>query len=378
MKSGDKDPNEKSKFESKVFTLEEREEIALSEVESMLDREIQDAMPETPAVDFMDIEEWINTEPLSLEALKGKVIMLAFWAYTDVFCLRTIPIMRMLRKKYSEHGFTVISIHCAEYDFAKDVSNVRKAIERYKIDYPVGVDKENKTWQTYGNMYWPKHILIDAMGMVRYEIAGYNTIRDYELPIYGLLREAGEHPSPYFEEQEPQDEIYDTYGMHFMGASRETWDSVVHPVCVGYTKLERFGNIQEAEKNKINNFKDPGKHVPNVVYLRGSWFWDKECIRFSGKADDNAAIIMKYSARRANAIMGTQNNKPATVEINIDGKRIAEQNLGSDVKLRDGVSCVDVKWAHVHNLIKTEEAEVHEIEIIPRTDNFVFYTFLFS
>jgi|GEM_PF-401959 len=378
MEPENKDPNEQSKSESKVFTLEEREEIALGEVESMLDREIQDAMPETPAVDFTDIEEWINTEPLSLEMLKGKVIMLAFWAYTDVFCLRTIPIMRMLRKKYSEHGFTVISIHCAEYDFAKDVSNVRKAIERYKIDYPVGVDKENKTWQTYGNMYWPKHILIDTMGMVRYEIAGYNNIRDYELPIYGLLREAGEHPSPYFEEQEPQDEIYDTYGMHFIGASRETWDSVVHPVCVGYTKLERFGNIQEAEKNKINDFKDLGKHVPNVVYLRGSWFWDKECIRFSGKADDNAAIIMKYSARRANAIMGTQNNKPATVEINIDGKRIAEQNLGSDVKLRDGVSCVDVKWAHVHNLIKTEEAEVHEIEIIPRTDNFVFYTFLFS
>ena len=378
MKPEDKDDIEKPKSESKIFTLEEREEIALSEVESMLDREIQDAMPETPAVDFTDIEEWINTNPLSLETLKGKVIMLAFWAYTDIFCLRSIPIVRMLYKKYSEYGFTVVGVHCAEYDFAKDVSNVRKAVERYNVNYPVGVDKENKTWNNYGNMYWPKHVFIDSTRMLRYEIAGFNNIRDFELPIYGLLREAGEHPSPYFEDQDPQDEIYDTYGTHFIGGNRETWDSIVHPVCVGYTKLKRFGNIEEVEQNKINEFKDPGKHLDNTVYLHGSWLWDKECIRFSGKADDAAAIIMRYSARRANAIMGTRDNKPATVEVKIDGRYIAEQNLGSDVKLRNGVSCVDVEWTHVHNLIKTEQAETHEIEIIPRTDNFVFYTFLFG
>ena len=153
MKSEDKDVSEQSKSESKVFTLEEREEIALSEVESMLDREIQDAMPETPAVDFTDVEEWINTEPLSLEALKGKVIMLAFWAYTDICCLRSIPIVRMLYRKYAEYGFAVVGVHCAEYDFARKFPNVRKAVERYNINYPVGIDKENKTWKTYGNMY---------------------------------------------------------------------------------------------------------------------------------------------------------------------------------------------------------------------------------
>ncbi|MFQ5970566.1 MAG: redoxin domain-containing protein [Nitrososphaerales archaeon] len=378
MKSEDKDLSEQSKSESKIFTLEEREEIALSEVESMLDREIQDVMPETPAIDFTDIEEWINTKPLSLEMLKEKVIMLAFWAYTDIFCLRTIPIERMLYKKYSEYGFVVVGVHCAEYDFATNVSNVRKAIERYHVNFPVGVDKENKTWKTYGNMYWPKHVLIDAMGMVRYEIAGFNHIRDYELPIYGLLREAGQHPAPYFEEEDPRDEIYDTYGTHFIAADRETWDSIVHPVCVGYTKLEHFGNIQGVEKNKINEFKDPGQHVPNTVYLQGKWFWDKECIRFSGKADDRAAIIMRYNARRANAIMGTLDGRPATIEVKIDGNYVAQKNIGSDIELRDSVSYVNVEWNHVHNLIKTEQAETHEIEIIPRSDNFIFYTFLFG
>jgi thiol-disulfide isomerase/thioredoxin len=378
MKSEDKDVIEGSKSEDKVFTLEEREEIAMSEMESMIDREIQDAMPETPAVDFTDIEEWINTEPLSLETLKGKVILLLFWAYTDVFCLRTIPAIRLLNRKYSEYDFTVMSVHCAEYDFARNVQNVRKAVERYNVNFPVGIDKENRTWQTYGNMYWPKHVLIDSAGMVRYEVAGLSNIRDLELPIYGLLREADRRPPPYFEDEEPQDEIYDMYGKQFIGATQEIWESIVHPVCVGYTKLQHFGNGQKVEQDKINEFKDAGKHLHNVVYLRGSWFWDKECVRFSGKPDDDAAVIMRYSARRANAIMGTQDNKLANVEVKIDGKYIDQKNLGSDAKLKNGVSCVDVGWAHAYNLVKTEEAETHEIEIIPRTNDFSFYTFLFG
>lgn len=376
MKSEDKDTGEK-KSEDKVFTLEEKEEMDIGELEGMLDRELQDAMPETAAVDF-DIEEWINAKPLSLEALNGKVVMLFFWAYTDVFCLRTIPMMRMLYKKYAEYGFTVVGVHCAEYEFAANASNVGKAVERYNVNFPVGLDKENRTWQTYGNMYWPKHILIDAAGMVRYEIAGFSNVRDFEFPIHGLLREVGQHPPPYFEEEEPQDEIYDTYGTHFLGANREIWDSIVHPVCLGYTRLKRFGNIHEVEQDKINEFEDPGQHLNNIVYLRGRWFWDKECVRFAGKAGDDAAIIIKYSARRANAIMATQDNRPARVEVRMDGRYVAEKNLGSDVRLADGVSYADVEWAHVHNLVKTEEAETHEIEIIPRTDNVVFYTFLFG
>jgi thiol-disulfide isomerase/thioredoxin len=377
MKSDDKSVSEE-RSESKVFTLEEKEEIALSEVESMIDREIQDAMPETPAIDLTDIEEWVNTEPLSLEDFKGKVVMLAFWSYTDIFCLRSIPIERKMFKKYEQYGFTVISIHCAEYEFAKDVSNVRKAIARYNIDFPAAVDKENKTWQAYGNMYWPKHVLIDSTGMIRYEIAGYSNIRDFELPIYGLLREAGEHPPPYFEDEEPKDEIYDTYGTHYLGTNAQTWESLVHPVYVGYTKTKHFGNSQGAEPNKANEFKDSDNHLDKVVYLRGRWYWDKECIRFAGKASDNVGIVITYSARRAHAILGTQDGKSAMIEVKMDGRYVGEKNLGSDLKLKDGVSYADIQWTHLHNLIKTEEAETHEIEIIPRTENVVFYAFLFS
>ncbi len=377
MKSDDKEPSEESRSGS-VFTLEEREEIALREVESMMDREIQDAMPETPAIDLTDIEAWINTEPISIQDQKGKVIMLAFWAYTDIFCLRSIPIERKLFKKYEQYGFTVISIHCAEYEFAKDISNVKKALAKYKIDFPAAVDSENKTWQNYGNMYIPKHVLIDSTGMIRYEIAGYSNIRDYELPIYGLLRESGQHPPPYFEDEEPKDEIYDTYGTHYLGTTVQTWDSLIRPVSVGYSKTKQFGNSLGAIHDKVNEFRDSGNHLDKVVYLRGKWYWDKESVRFAGNTGDNAAIVMKYSARRANAILGSQDGKPARVEIRMDGKYVIETNLGNDVKVKDGVSYVDIQWTHVHNLIRSQEDETHEIELIPKMENVVFYTFLFS
>lgn len=377
MKSDDKGADKENEKKS-VFTLEEREEIALSEVESMIDREIQDAMPETPAIDFTDIEAWLNTEPISLEDLKGKVVMLAFWSYTDIFCLRSIPIERKLLRKYAEHGFNIISIHCAEYEFANDVSNVRKAVEKYGVDFPAVVDKENKTWQAYGNMYMPKHVLIDSAGMIRYEIAGFSNIHDYELPIYGLLREAGRHPAPYFEDEEPKDEIYDIYGTHTLGSTISTWESLIHPTCVGHTRMKHFGNAQQAQPDKVNEFNDSGHHVEQAVYVRGSWFWDKECIRFAGKVGDHAAVIMKYSARVANVIVGTQNGKPASIEVKKDGNYVPETNLGNDLRMKDGVTYADIEWTRVYNLIKTAEPETHEIEIIPRTENILFYTFLFS
>jgi len=151
-----------------------------------------DVIPATPAPDFVGIEEWINTEPLSLGALKGKVVLLDCWTYTCIFCLRSIPIVRRLSEKYSKHGLVVVGAHSAEYHFATNISNIKRAFERYRVDIPIALDTKNKTWEAYGNMYWPKHILIDSNGLIRYEHAGYGSIHEFEDAIIELLQEAGQ------------------------------------------------------------------------------------------------------------------------------------------------------------------------------------------
>lgn len=329
-----------------------------------------DVIPATPASDFMGVEGWENTQPLSLKSLKGKVVLLDCWTYTCIFCLRSIPIMRRLYEKYSKHGLVVVGAHSAEYSFAVNSSNIKKALARYKVNFPIGLDTKNKTWEAYGNMYWPKHILIDANGFIRYEHVGYGSIAEFEDPIVELLQETGYNPPTELDEKDPEDEIYDMHGMHFVGISPE--------ICVGYTRMRRFGNNHSAEPNKVNQFKDSKTHVENAVYLHGSWFWDRECVKYSGKDGKNAAVIMNYNAKRVNTIIGTDDGKAARIEVKLDGNYLTKENAGHDVNLKDGVSYVDVTWDFMHNLVKTENPENHEVEIIPKTNNFVFYTFVFG
>ncbi|MEM2759915.1 MAG: redoxin family protein [Nitrososphaerales archaeon] len=328
-----------------------------------------DIIPATPASEFMAIEGWENTEPLSLKSLKGKVILIDCWTYTCVFCLRSIPIVRRLHEQYSAYGLVTVGAHSAEYQFAVKVPNIKKALARYKVNFPVAFDTKNKTWEAYGNMYWPKHVLVDANGFIRYQHAGFGSILEFEEPIIELLQEAGYDPPTELDKEDPVDEIYDMHGMHFPDMSPE--------ICVGYTRMRRFGNEHDAKPNKINQFQDPKTHMRNVVYLRGSWFWDREGVKYSGKGYGDA-VIMNYNAKRVNTIIGTDDGNPSRAEVRIDGNYLTKENAGHDVILKDGKSYVEVTWDFMHNLVKTEEPEEHEVEIMPKTNNFVFYTFVFG
>jgi thiol-disulfide isomerase/thioredoxin len=332
-----------------------------------------DIVPAVPAPEFKDIRVWANSKPLSIKDLKGEVVLLDCWTHTCVFCLRTIPIMKRLQKKYSKYGFQVIQAHSAEYEFATKIENVHKALSHYKINnIPVGFDTNNSTWEAYGNMYWPKHVLIDHNSFIRYEHAGYGSIQDFESRVIELLEEAGHKPSDDIDTLNPGDEIFDTYGMHFFGIAPE--------ICVGYSKLRKFGNNQTMKPDKPNIIIDPGSYTDNLVYLRGKWIWEREGVKIclSGK-ENNPAVIIKYnSARRVHGIIGTSDGKLGRIEVKMDGNYLTKEQLGKDVKLKDGISFADIEWSFMHNLIKTEKAEIHEIQIIPRSDNFIFYTFVFG
>ena len=333
-----------------------------------------DLIPAAPAPEFKEITGWANSKSLSIKELKGKVVLLDCWTYTCVFCLRTIPIMRRLQQKYEKHGLQVIQAHSAEYHFATDHNNINRALERYNINYsPVAFDTNNKTWEAYGDMYWPKHILIDYNGFIRYEHAGYGGIADFEDIVVELLEEAGKKPTEEREQEDPEDEIFDTYGMHFMGVAPE--------ICVGYSRLRRFGNNQTLKPDEPNIVVDPGSHDVNTPYLRGKWIWQREGVQYSqGGREQNPAVIMNFNAaRRVHAILGTSDRKQGKIEIKLDGKHLTKDQLGKDSSLDDSnVSIAHINWPFMHNLVRMDKPEMHEIEIIPRSDNFVFYTFVFG
>ncbi|MEO9363917.1 MAG: redoxin domain-containing protein [Nitrososphaera sp.] len=330
-------------------------------------------IPAAPAPEFKEISGWANSSsPLSIKSLKGKVVILDCWTYTCIFCLRTIPTLKRLQEKYGKHGLQVVQAHSAEYHFATDHANISRALARYKVSLPNAFDTKNKTWEAYGNMYWPKHVIIDQAGFVRYEHAGYGDITEFEPVIAELLEEAGSKPAVDYDDKNPGDEIFDTYGMHFSGMAPE--------VCVGYSRMRRFGNNQTFRPDEPSVAADSGSHFDNVVYLRGKWVWQREGVQFApGGKETKPAVIMKYnSAKRAHGIMGTSDGRPGRAEVRLDGNPLKKEQLGRDAKLENSASIVDIEWPFMHNLAKTEKPEVHEIEIIPRSDNFVFYTFVFG
>lgn len=331
-----------------------------------------DVIPATPAPEFKDITGWANSDPLSIKGMKGKVLLLDCWTYTCIFCLRTIPVMRRLQQKYSKYGLQVVQAHSAEYHFATDHANIRRALARYNVDIPNAFDTGNKTWESYGNTYWPKHVLIDHNGFIRYEHAGYGGIADFEEMVVELLEELGKKPLEEREQDDPKHEIFDTYGMHFHGMAPE--------ICVGYSRLRRFGNTQTLKPDAANIVVDPGSHDINVVYLRGKWVWQREGVQYSpGGKEQNPAVIMNYNtAKLVHGIIGTSDGKPGRVEIKLDGNYLTKEQLGKDVRLDGSASVADIQWPFIHNLVRTNKPEMHEIEIIPRSDNFEFYTFVFG
>jgi len=332
-------------------------------------RNAMQLIPAEPAPDFKGITGWANSQPLSIKSLKGKVVVLDCWTYTCIFCLRTVPILRRLQEKYGDK-LQVVQAHSAEYEFATDHDNIRKALGRYNIKLPNAFDTSNKTWEAYGNTYWPKHVLIDVEGFVRYEHAGYGDITEFEPVVAELLEEAG-HKAQDFDDRNPGDEIFDTYGMHYAGIAPE--------ICVGYSRMRRFGSNQTFRPDEPAVAVDSGTHFDNSVYLRGKWIWQRERVQVAPGGKETPAIIMKYnSARKVHGIIGTSDGRPGRCEIKLDGNPLSKEQLGKDARLEGNASMVDINWSFMHNLAKTEKPEVHEIEIIPRSDNFAFYTFVFG
>ncbi|HQU09137.1 MAG TPA: thioredoxin family protein, partial [Opitutales bacterium] len=121
-----------------------------------------------PAPNFSGIDAWINTQPLTLQDLRGKVVLVDFWTYSCINCIRTLPYLTSWYKKYHTDGLVIVGVHAPEFEFEKKLANVQAAVKQYDIQYPVALDNQLDTWSQFNNRYWPAHYLIDRNGNVVY------------------------------------------------------------------------------------------------------------------------------------------------------------------------------------------------------------------
>lgn len=262
--------------------------------------------------------EWLNSQPLTMEQLRGKVVLVDFWTYSCINCIRTIPYVRAWAEKYKDQGLVVIGVHAPEFAFEKKIDNVKKAIGDFKIGYPVAIDNDYKIWRAFDNSYWPAHYLIDAKGQIREHHFGEGNYRQTEQAIQDLLREAGS------EMAESAPVILDAEGAE---ASPDLKHIGSGETYIGYKQATSFASNESMRADAARDYsvKQPGL---NQWGLAGKWTVGAEEATLD---QAGGSIAYRFSARDLHLVLGPDAaGKPMRFQVTIDGKAPGADH-GSDI-----------------------------------------------
>jgi cytochrome c biogenesis protein CcdA/thiol-disulfide isomerase/thioredoxin len=292
------------------------------------------------APDFVGNQRWFNTpggRPLSLESLRGKVMLVDFWTYTCINCLRTLPYLDAWDRRYRRDGLVIVGVHSPEFPFERDAGNVEAAIEREGIRYPVAQDNELATWDAWGNQYWPAEYLIDARGQVRDAHFGEGEYDRTEMNIRALLEEAG-HRNP--------------------GAMADP-KGAVHPTRLAtpetYLGLARAQRFDPPPLPGTHTYAPPAKLATSHFALAGTWEQSTVAATARADAEIHAAILGKD----AYLVLSPPKGRSGDVTVLLDGRRIAADRAGADV--HRGV--VHVERQRLYHLVSAPASEHHELTL---------------
>jgi len=250
--------------------------------------------------------QWLNSPPLAAESLKGKVVVIDFWTYSCVNCLRAIPYVRAWAEKYARQGLVVIGVHTPEFAFEKNVGNVQKAVTDLKIGYPVAVDSNYAIWRAFSNQYWPAHYFIDAGGRIRHHHFGEGSYDESERVIQQLLAEAGRAAVP--------EGVVSVRASGAQAASAEA-DVQSPETYLGYERAERFVSPGGAAENARKTYASGGPRL-NEWGLDGSWTIGREDATLQ-QAGGN--IVYRFHARDLHLVLAAPPGKAVRFRVTIDG-----------------------------------------------------------
>ncbi|HZB70205.1 MAG TPA: thioredoxin family protein, partial [Sphingomicrobium sp.] len=251
---------------------------------------------------------WINSPPLTREQLRGKVVLIDFWTYSCINCLRSIPFVRAWHEQYAKDGLVVIGVHAPEFAFERDPANVRKAVGDLGIRYPVALDNRYRLWSALKNNYWPAHYFIDAKGRVRFHHFGEGGYRRSEQVIRQLLAEAGRAPkSGSMARAVARDDAEAAAAIAAL-KSPETY--------LGFSRAARFVSPGGLVRDRAARYR-PAPLKLNDWTLEREWTVGKQSAR-SGSA--GAKIHYRFHARDLHLVLASPGGRPVRFKVTVDGK----------------------------------------------------------
>ena len=328
-----------------------------------------------PALPVLPAADWINASPGIIDSLRGKVVLVDFWDYTCVNCIRTLPYLKEWYKRYAKDGFVIMGIHSPEFAFAQKRANLESAVEKFGLKYPVVMDNNFALWKEFGNQSWPEEYLFDQDGILRYVHSGEGEYGNSEEMIQRLLKEKDPHLKfpALMQSLRPTD----VPGAVCYLPTSETY--------LGYD-AGRIGNSQGYTDNRAVDYRQPKSVKKDRFYLEGKWVVRGQYVRYAGERGDGK-ILLNYSAASVNlvlrsdhkALLPGQNGSPIRVFVYLDGLPVPKKDWPSGMKLsKGGKTFFNLGDPGMYDLVECKKYGRHILTLILSSDAFAAYSFTFG
>lgn len=266
--------------------------------------------------------QWLNSPPLTVQGLRGKIVLVEFWTYSCINCLRTLPYVKAWARKYKDQGLVVIGVHTPEFAFEHNIDNVKRATHDLDIDYPVAIDNNSAIWSSLGNQYWPAYYFVDAQGQIRYHQFGEGGYAQSERVLQQLLAEAG-HPGAA--------KIATGLLNARVGGAQAAADGDdlrSQETYIGYLQAENFASAGGETHNQPFRYTEPSRLALNEWGLAGTW---KVGAEYATLAAASGRIVYRFHARDLHLVLGPgTDGKPVRFRVSIDGAAPGDAH-GTDV-----------------------------------------------
>lgn len=317
--------------------------------------------------------EWINSSPLTMSRLRGNVVLIDFWEYTCINCIRTFAQNKKWYERYHKFGFEIIGVHDPEFDIAYSAENVRTAVKRFGLSYPVVVDGGFQIWKAYNNSTWPNRFLIDAKGFVRFNRPGEGGDSAFERAIQQLLLEA--HPALKLPAEYTIAEEENVFAPSCGIPTEEMY--------VGdWSGRGVLANLEGYRPGKTLDYKLPGSVEDDRAAVSGRWETDKNGMIYRGKNKEGEGadkLVMRYHARELYAVLNVSHGKPSRLYIKQEGSDLAAKDKGVDVQFdSSGHSYIEVRQPRMYYLVQNPAFGSHTVELIPSRAGLTVNSFTFG
>ena len=305
---------------------------------------------------------WVQGGPVHLKELRNKaVVLIDFWDYTCVNCIRTLPYVEVWYSRYRKDGLVVVGVHAPEFSFAREGPHVKEAAERFGLEYPIVSDSEYAIWRAYSNKYWPAKYLVDSKGRIHYYHFGEGSYPESEVQIQKALSDLNPALPAFPPPMEPVRDS-DQPGAVCYRVTPELY--------LGYAR-GNFGNPEDILRDKPHDYRDPGRHMESTAYLDGRWRVEQEAAHAEAA---NAALRLRYTAREVNLVMAPGSNGAVKVEVTL----LNGEHAGADVKTFDGRAIANVERPRMYNLVDNETVNQGAIELKALDPGLAVYAFTFT